>query len=101
MVTKSKLIRKQNQVLSAHNQAMGFLEELSILASEAYGEDLDAFLCNGGEIEFRLSDDPDGLNGDRAIRLEDVIDSLNARKQEPPMGEESDLKLYKKYENHG
>lgn len=82
MVTKSKLIRKQNQVLSSFNQTQGFLEELSILASEAYGEDLHADLCNGGEIEFRTSDDPDGLNGDSCIRLEDVIDRLNARKEE-------------------
>ena len=82
MVTKSKLIRKQNQVLSSFNQTLGFLEELSVLASEAYGEDLRADLCNGGEIEFRTSDDPDGLNGDCIIRIEDVIDRLNARKEE-------------------
>ena len=82
MVTKSKLIRKQNQVLSFFNQTQGALEELSILASEAYGEELKADLCNGGEIEFRTSDDPDGLNGDSLIRLEDVINRLNARKED-------------------
>lgn len=82
MVTKSKLIRKQNQVLSSFNKTMGFLEDLSILASEAYGEDLVANLCNGGEIEFRTSNDPDGLNSDCFIRIEDLINRLNARKEE-------------------
>lgn len=82
MVTKSKLIRKREQVLSSFNQTLGFLEELSILASEAYGEDLRADLCNGGEIEFRTSNDPDGLNSDCFIRLEDIINRLNAIKEE-------------------
>ena len=81
MVTKLKLIRKQNQVLSSFNQMLGFLEELSILASEAYEEDLTADLCNGGEIEFRTADNPDGLNDGAVIRFEDVIDRLNARKK--------------------
>lgn len=82
MVTKSKLIRKQNQVLSFFNEMQGSLEELSVLASEAYGEELNAVLCNGGEIEFRTSDDPDGLNGDSDLRFEDILDRLNPRKEE-------------------
>jgi len=66
------LRRKYSQVLSALANLEERLDELSLLASEAYGEDLTAVLCNGSEIEFRTSDDPDGLNS-TPIRLEDVI----------------------------
>lgn len=74
------LRRKYSQVLNALAELEVRLDELSLLASEAYGEDLTAALCNGSEIEFRTSDDPDGLHS-AAIRLEDVI-KINARKEE-------------------
>lgn len=48
------------------------LQKLSIIASEIYGEELIANLCNGFEIEFRTMDDTDGLNS-ISLRLEDII----------------------------
>lgn len=74
------LRRKHSQVLSALAELEVRLDELSMLASEAYGEDLTANLCNGAEIEFRTSDDPDGLHS-VSIRLEDVLSKINARKE--------------------
>lgn len=74
-------MNKYSQVFSA----LSFLElrlgELSAIASEIYGEELRADLCNGGEIEFRTKDNPDGLN-DVALRIEDVLAKLNSRKDE-------------------
>ena len=49
------------------------LQLLSIAASRLYGEELDAQICAGGEIEFRTVDNPDGLNG-MALRIEDILE---------------------------
>ena len=78
-MTEKLLRRKYTQVLNALEELEARLDELSLLASEAYGEDLTAALCNGAEIEFRTSDDLDGLNS-TAIRLEDII-KINAGKK--------------------
>ena len=76
-----KLLRKKyTQVLSALVNLETRLDELSLLASEAYGEELRADLCNGAEIEFRTSDDLDGLNS-ISIRFEDIISKIKARKE--------------------
>ena len=48
------------------------LQLLSIAASQLYGEELDAQICAGGEIEFRTADNPDGHNG-IALRIEDIL----------------------------
>ena len=53
------------------------LQLLSIAASQLYGEELDAQICAGGEIEFRTANDPDGLNG-IALRIEDIL-GINER----------------------
>lgn len=75
------LRRKYSQVLSALVKLETRLDELSLLASEAYGEELRADLCNGAEIEFRTSDDLDGLDS-ISIRIEDIISKIKARKDE-------------------
>ena len=48
------------------------LQLLSIAASQLYGEELDAQICAGGEIEFRTADNPDGRNC-IALRIEDIL----------------------------
>ena len=53
------------------------LQLLSKAASQLYGEDLDAQICAGDEIEFRTVDSPDGLNG-IALRIEDIL-GINER----------------------
>lgn len=55
------------------------LQLLSIAASQLYGEELDAQICAGGEIEFRTVNDPDGLNG-IALRIEDIL-GINERQE--------------------
>lgn len=77
---KKKLLNKYEQAFTALSLLQLRLEELSVMASEIYGEELDADLCNGGEIEFRTKDNPDGLN-DIALRIEDVIAKLDAKKE--------------------
>ncbi len=74
------LRRKYSQVMNALVELETRLDKLSVLVSEAYGEDLTASLCNGAEIEFRTSDDPDGLHSE-VIRFEDIISKINMRKE--------------------
>lgn len=68
-----KLVKRQYQkVLQASRMLSNSLQLLSIAASRLYGEELDAEICAGGEIEFRTANDPDGLNG-IALRIEDIL----------------------------
>lgn len=36
------------------------------------GQEVEAEICAGGEIEFRTADNPDGCNG-IALRIEDIL----------------------------
>ena len=73
-----KLVKRQYQkVLQASRMLSNSLQLLSIAASRLYGEELDAEICAGGEIEFRTANDPDGLNG-IALRIEDIL-GINER----------------------
>ena len=69
MVTKRELKLFEDKVYTTLTQLWGALEELSILASDIYGEKLIADLCSGAEIEFRHPDDELG----EVIRMEDLI----------------------------
>lgn len=64
--------RHYQSALHASMMLSNSLQLLSIAASHLYGEELDAQICAGGEIEFRTANDPDGLNG-IALRIEDVL----------------------------
>lgn len=64
--------RRYQDALHAFIMLSNSLQLLSITASQLYGEELDAQICAGGEIEFRTANDPDGLNG-IALRLEDIL----------------------------
>ena len=64
--------RHYQSALHASMMLSNSLQLLSIAASHLYGEELDAQICAGGEIEFRTVNDPDGLNG-IALRIEDVL----------------------------
>ena len=55
----TELRRAERRVFNASNRLSAALEELSNIATEIYGEDLQADLCGGGEIEFRRR----GLDG--------------------------------------
>lgn len=75
---KKMLMNKHSQVIAALSLLELRLGQLSVIASEIYGEELTADLCNGAEIEFRTAGNPDGLN-DIALRMEDVLAKLNAK----------------------
>lgn len=64
--------RYYQSALDASIMLSNSLQLLSIAASQLYGEELDAQICAGGEIEFRTVNDPDGLNN-ISLRLEDIL----------------------------
>lgn len=72
MATIKDLNRVYKKTLDYENKLMCALEELSVIASNLYGKPLVANMCNGGEIEFRTEDDPDGLDS-TSLRIEDII----------------------------
>mgnify|MGYP006923039310 FL=1 len=69
--------RRYQSALHASIMFSNSLQLLSIAASQLYGEELDAQICAGEEIEFRTANDPDGLNG-VALRIEDIL-GINER----------------------
>lgn len=72
------LVKRQYQkALQASRMLSDSLQLLSIAASRLYGEELDAEICAGDEIEFRTANDPDSLNG-IALRIEDIL-GINER----------------------
>ena len=64
--------RYYRSALHASRMLSNSLQLLSIAASQLYGEELDAEICAGEEIEFRTVNDPDGLNG-IALSIEDIL----------------------------
>lgn len=64
--------RYYQNALHASIRLSDSLQLLSIAASQLYGEELDARICAGWEIEFRTANDPDGLNG-IALTIEDIL----------------------------
>lgn len=69
--------RHYQSALQASRMLSNSLQLLSIAASRLYGEELEAEICAGEEIEFRTANDPDGLNG-IALRIEDIL-GINER----------------------
>lgn len=75
------LVKRQYQkALQASRMLSDSLQLLSIAASRLYGEELDAEICAGDEIEFRTANDTDSLNG-IALRIEDIL-GINEREYE-------------------
>ena len=64
--------RRYQRALDASIMLSNSLQLLSIAASQLYGEELDARICAGGEIEFRTANDPDGLNS-IPLSIEDIL----------------------------
>lgn len=68
----TELRRAERRVLDAANRLSAALEELSNIATKIYGEDLQADLCGGEEIEFRRRNDDGYFDDFDCIRLEDI-----------------------------
>ena len=78
-MTEDKFRRQIDIVLELNNKLIGQLGILSIMASEVLGEEYNADLCNGDEIEFRpvdeygFIDDGIGPNTHSTKYEEDII----------------------------
>ena len=72
MNQKTELRRATNRVLDLSSRLSGALAELSDIATEIYGEDLQADLCGGGEIEFRRRDESGYFDALDCVRIEDI-----------------------------
>lgn len=69
---RRELKRRVAQVYNAANKLSQALHNLSFAAIDIYGEDLQADLCNGGEIEFRKRGKDGYFDAFSCIRLEDI-----------------------------
>lgn len=68
----TELRRAERRVFNASYRLSMALEELSNIATEIYGEDLQADLCSGGEIEFRRRGRDGYVDDYDYVRLEDI-----------------------------
>lgn len=66
---KYKAKRLHDKALRLSIELTNTLGELSKVVSGIVGEDLNADICEGGEIEFRR----DGFENETYMRIEDVI----------------------------
>ena len=76
MNQRTELRRLLNQVYAASARLSVALAQLSDIATEIYGEDLQADLCGGSEIEFRRRDDSGYFDALDCIRIEDIESRL-------------------------
>lgn len=76
MSQKTELMKIVNKVLDVENRLSYALGELSAIATEIYGEDLQADLCGGAEIEFRRRDKDGYFDALDCVRLEDILKKL-------------------------
>ena len=76
MTQRTELRRALNRVLDLENRLSYALAQLSAIATEIYGEDLQADLCGGSEIEFRRRGDDGYFDALDCIRIEDIESRL-------------------------
>lgn len=73
--TSTCTIRRFNKVMDKvlvrSNELVIALNELSAMASEIYGEELVADICDGEEIEFRVNGDADSI-----LHIDDIVERL-------------------------
>lgn len=67
-----QLKKAEEKVFDASAMLSSALGQLSSIASEIYGEELQADLCGGGEIEFRRYDKHGVADDFDNIRIEDL-----------------------------
>ena len=73
---KIKLTECYDKCLDLENKLELKMQQLSCIATEIYGEELRADICNGGEIEFRTLDKDGYVDADSVILIEDIMDRL-------------------------
>ena len=72
-MAKSKLEKQYDKCLKIANELSAQMQELSRLASKEYGQELQADICNGDEIEFRIVDENGLPDAFWTIRIEEVL----------------------------
>ena len=72
-MAKNKLKKQYDKCLKIANELSVQMQELSRLASEEYGQDLQADICNGNEIEFRIVEENGSPDDFWTIRIEEVL----------------------------
>lgn len=75
MTTTKELSYAYVDCLNAINALEMAKQHLSRLVSEAYGEEMEANLCGGNEIEFRRYSG-DYINENDCLRIEDILEKL-------------------------
>ena len=70
---KRKLIKAYKRVENDIIRLWKSQRELSMAASIFYGKNVEAGICAGGEIEFRLIDEDEIPDSDSTIRVEDIL----------------------------
>ena len=72
MNQRAELRRALRAVLDLENRLSLALSNLSSVATEIYGEDLQADICGGSEIEFRRRDESGYFDAFDCVRIEDI-----------------------------
>ena len=72
MNQRAELRRAERRVLDAANRLSAALGTLSNIATEIYGEDLQADLCGGSEIEFRRIGSDGYFDALDCVRIEEI-----------------------------
>ena len=76
MGQRTELRRALRSVLTLENRLSMALSELEFIATEIYGEDLQADLCGGTEIEFRRRGSDGYFDALSCVRIEDIESKL-------------------------
>ena len=76
MSQRTELRRAERRVLDLGTRLSQALNELSFIASDIYGEELQADLCGGGEIEFRRIGDDGYFDALDCVRMEAIESRL-------------------------
>lgn len=76
MSQRTELKRALKRVYDMGCRLSMALQDLSSIATEIYGEDLQADLCGGNEIEFRRRDEDGYFDAMDCIRIEDIESKL-------------------------
>lgn len=79
MNQRTELRRLLNQVYAASARLSVALAQLSDIATEIYGEDLQADLCGGCEIEFRRRGDDGYFDALDCVRIEEIENKIDRR----------------------
>lgn len=74
-ILSKDILKTYAQIKKVDSMLDILLQKISALATEATGTELTAFLCNGGELEFRKTRN-DISDSNSCIRLEEILNKI-------------------------